>query len=152
VDKHCHKGRELLGTIVELVDLSLLGELLPGLVRSRPSGWPRRAPHLCYVIDALAAWGADVTSLEAARSSVECCPNTRRVSSAGSPCTYNAHSRRVPPTDENAALLRWAAEGCPWDRLWVNPDLGLKTRSQENVAPALAHLVAAAYVIRAELG
>jgi 5-methyltetrahydropteroyltriglutamate--homocysteine methyltransferase len=49
-------------------------------------------------------------------------------------------------------LLRIARDRIPPDRLWVNPDCGLKTRRSEEVRPALANMVAAAQRLRAELG
>ncbi len=45
-----------------------------------------------------------------------------------------------------------AAEGGPAERLWVNPDCGLKTRQWAEVTPALQRMVAAARQLRAELG
>lgn len=50
---------------------------------------------------------------------------------------------------EIAALLRAILGPLPADRVWVNPDCGLKTRAWEEVAHALAHLVVAAQRLRA---
>ena len=54
------------------------------------------------------------------------------------PGVYDIHSPRVPGVDEIVALLRRAAEVVPADRLWVNPDCGLKTRGWSEVEPAVA--------------
>jgi 5-methyltetrahydropteroyltriglutamate--homocysteine methyltransferase len=66
------------------------------------------------------------------------------------PGVYDVHSPRVPSTEEIGALLRQARRLFPADRLWVNPDCGLKTRRWEEVRPALAAMVAAARRLRAE--
>ena len=60
------------------------------------------------------------------------------------PGVYDIHSPRVPSVDELEALLEQAERRIPRDRLWVNPDCGLKTRRWEEVLPALEHLVTAA--------
>jgi 5-methyltetrahydropteroyltriglutamate--homocysteine methyltransferase len=46
-------------------------------------------------------------------------------------------------------LLMAAARVVPRERLWVNPDCGLKTRGWAEVDPALRNLVAAACAARA---
>jgi 5-methyltetrahydropteroyltriglutamate--homocysteine methyltransferase len=58
----------------------------------------------------------------------------------------------VPEVAELEGLLRQAVDAVGPDRVWVNPDCGLKTRGYDEVLPALAHLVTAAGHIRAELG
>jgi 5-methyltetrahydropteroyltriglutamate--homocysteine methyltransferase len=49
-------------------------------------------------------------------------------------------------------LMRKAAKRIPAERLWVNPDCGLKTRQWSEVIPALTHMVAAAKRLRARAG
>jgi 5-methyltetrahydropteroyltriglutamate--homocysteine methyltransferase len=61
---------------------------------------------------------------------------------------YDIHSPRVPSTDEIAESLQEALAAVPAERLWVNPDCGLKTRTRTEVAAALANLVAAAKEVR----
>jgi 5-methyltetrahydropteroyltriglutamate--homocysteine methyltransferase len=61
------------------------------------------------------------------------------------PGVYDIHSPRVPSIEEIETLLALAERHIPRERLWVNPDCGLKTRTWEEVAPALEHLVAAAH-------
>jgi len=48
-------------------------------------------------------------------------------------------------------LLRRAAEVIPLERLWVNPDCGLKTRGWQETEGALRNMVEAARVLRAEM-
>jgi 5-methyltetrahydropteroyltriglutamate--homocysteine methyltransferase len=65
------------------------------------------------------------------------------------PGVYDIHSPRVPSVDEIERLLELAEERVGRERLWVNPDCGLKTRSWNEVRPALANMVAAAQRRRA---
>ncbi|HYU05184.1 MAG TPA: hypothetical protein VEL02_15180, partial [Jatrophihabitantaceae bacterium] len=67
------------------------------------------------------------------------------------PGVWDIHSPRVPSTDEVVGLLHRAVAKLPVERLWVNPDCGLKTRGYDEVVPSLAHVVAAARQVRAEL-
>jgi 5-methyltetrahydropteroyltriglutamate--homocysteine methyltransferase len=112
--------------------------------------------HLCYsefgeVIGAIADLDADVTSIEAARSHMEVLDDLNAVGFANSvgPGVYDIHSPRVPSTDEMATSLRAALEAVPAQRLWVNPDCGLKTRNVDEVTASLTNLVAAAKEVRA---
>ncbi|MDG6106976.1 5-methyltetrahydropteroyltriglutamate--homocysteine S-methyltransferase [Dactylosporangium aurantiacum] len=111
--------------------------------------------HLCYsefgdVITAIDALDADVTSIEAARSRLEILDD---LAAAGhgrgvGPGVWDIHSPRVPSRDEIVAALRRAVAAVPAQRLWVNPDCGLKTRGYPEVEAALRHLVAAAAELR----
>ncbi|MGV0644262.1 5-methyltetrahydropteroyltriglutamate--homocysteine S-methyltransferase [Mycolicibacterium sp. XJ2546] len=111
--------------------------------------------HLCYsefgeVIGAIAALDADVTSIEAARSDMEVLEDLNAAGFANSvgPGVYDIHSPRVPGTEEMATLLREALEAVPAERLWVNPDCGLKTRRTDEVTASLRNMVAAATQVR----
>jgi 5-methyltetrahydropteroyltriglutamate--homocysteine methyltransferase len=57
----------------------------------------------------------------------------------------------VPSVDETSALLRTGLRAIPAERLWVNPDCGLKTRGWPETRAALTNLVAAAHAVRDEL-
>ncbi|TDZ44293.1 5-methyltetrahydropteroyltriglutamate--homocysteine S-methyltransferase [Mycobacteroides franklinii] len=111
--------------------------------------------HLCYsefgeVIGAIADLDADVTSIEAARSHMEVLDDLNAIGFSNSvgPGVYDIHSPRVPSTEEMAASLREALKAVPAQRLWVNPDCGLKTRKVDEVTSSLANLVAAATEVR----
>ncbi len=114
--------------------------------------------HMCYsefndIIEAVAAMDADVVSIETARSKMELLgafANFRYPNEVG-PGVYDIHSPRVPSEDEMVALLRAAARVVDVERLWVNPDCGLKTRRWEEVEPALVAMVRAAKRVRAEI-
>jgi 5-methyltetrahydropteroyltriglutamate--homocysteine methyltransferase len=112
--------------------------------------------HLCYsefgeVIGAIADLDADVTSIEAARSHMEVLDDLNGIGFAGSvgPGVYDIHSPRVPTVDEMATSLRNALNAVPAERLWVNPDCGLKTRKTDEVTESLRNLVQAAQLVRA---
>jgi len=60
------------------------------------------------------------------------------------------HSPNIPLLDNIVGMMRKAAETIPPQRLWVNPDCGLKTRRWEEVTPALVNMVGAAKLLRAE--
>lgn len=114
--------------------------------------------HMCYsefgaIVSAIDGLDADVTSVEAARSRMELVGD---LGAAGyrrgiGPGVYDIHSPRVPPVDEVEAAVRTALTGVDADRLWVNPDCGLKTRGYAEVEPALRNMVQAARRVRDRL-
>ncbi|GAA1991363.1 5-methyltetrahydropteroyltriglutamate--homocysteine S-methyltransferase [Nocardiopsis rhodophaea] len=114
--------------------------------------------HMCYsefgrIVGAIEQLDADVTSVEAARSHMELVDD---LAVAGykrgiGPGVYDIHSPRVPTVDEIEAALRDALRAVDPERLWVNPDCGLKTRGYAEVEPALRNMVEAARRVRADL-
>lgn len=64
------------------------------------------------------------------------------------PGVYDIHTPNLPDVDWMVTLMEKAAERIPAERLWVNPDCGLKTRRWEEVEPALANMVEAARTLR----
>jgi 5-methyltetrahydropteroyltriglutamate--homocysteine methyltransferase len=112
--------------------------------------------HMCYsefneMIEHIARMDADVISIEASRSGMDLLDAFRhfRYPNSVGPGVYDIHSPRVPSTEEIEVLLREAETRIPRERLWVNPDCGLKTRGWAEVVSALEHLVAAARLRRA---
>lgn len=112
--------------------------------------------HMCYcefndIIEAIAALDVDVISFESSRSNMELLRafTDFRFPAAVGPGVWDVHSRRVPSAEEMARQLQAALRVLPPERLWINPDCGLKTRAWEEVVPPLRNLVAAARVIRA---
>ncbi len=111
--------------------------------------------HLCYsefgeVITAIDALDADVTSIEASRSRMEVLDDLAAIGyrRGVGPGVWDIHSPRVPSHDEVVGALRRAVAAVPAERLWVNPDCGLKTRGYPEVEASLQHLVAAAAELR----
>jgi 5-methyltetrahydropteroyltriglutamate--homocysteine methyltransferase len=113
--------------------------------------------HMCYsefndIIEAIAAMDADVITIETSRSDMELLDvfDAFDYPNAIGPGVYDIHTPNIPETDEMVALMRQAMKRIPSQRLWVNPDCGLKTRQWEEVVPALTRMVAAAKLLRVE--
>lgn len=111
--------------------------------------------HMCYaefddIIAAIVRMDADVISIEASRSKMELLEifSQFRYPNDIGPGIYDIHSPRVPSADEMASLIEKALEVIPPERLWINPDCGLKTRHWEEVMPALNNLVIATRRVR----
>ncbi|HEX5400308.1 MAG TPA: 5-methyltetrahydropteroyltriglutamate--homocysteine S-methyltransferase, partial [Verrucomicrobiae bacterium] len=107
--------------------------------------------HMCYcefndIIGSIAALDADVISIEASRSKMELLRafSTFHYPNEIGPGVWDIHSPRVPSADEMLQLIRAAMKVIPPERLWMNPDCGLKTRRWKEVIPALKNLVTAA--------
>ena len=66
------------------------------------------------------------------------------------PGVWDIHSPRVPAVEEMTDLLRRAVAVLPPERLWVNPDCGLKTRGWEETKGSLLNMVEAAKILREE--
>ncbi|MFE6462443.1 5-methyltetrahydropteroyltriglutamate--homocysteine S-methyltransferase [Streptomyces cinereoruber] len=166
---------EAAGTSVIQVDEPALRETLPLRAADRPAylDWATEAfrlatggvrpdtqihTHMCYaefgdVVQAIDDLDADVISLEAARSHMQV---ARELAAHGypreaGPGVWDIHSPRIPSAEEAAALLRTGLEAIPAERLWVNPDCGLKTRGWPETRASLENLVAAARTVREEL-
>jgi 5-methyltetrahydropteroyltriglutamate--homocysteine methyltransferase len=114
--------------------------------------------HMCYsefndVIESIAAMDADVITIETSRSDMELLEAFEAFEYPNEigPGVYDIHSPRVPDTAEMVKLMRKAARRIPAERLWVNPDCGLKTRGWPETEAALANMVAAARQLRREL-
>ncbi|KDD75969.1 cobalamin-independent synthase, partial [Helicosporidium sp. ATCC 50920] len=117
--------------------------------------------HLCYssfedVLGAIEAMDADVLTIENSRSDDAM---VRALARGGyrrdlGPGVYDVHSPVVPEASAMADKLRsfveTGAEACRPDRLWVNPDCGLKTRRWEEVLPSIRNMVRAAKTLRGE--
>lgn len=112
--------------------------------------------HMCYsefndIIAAIADMDADVITIETSRSDMELLDafdNFNYPNEIG-PGVYDIHSPNIPTQEQIVQLMKKAAERVPAERLWVNPDCGLKTRQWSEVLPALANMVAAAKTLRA---
>lgn len=114
--------------------------------------------HMCYsefndILPAIAALDADVITIETSRSDMELLTafgDFKYPNDIG-PGVYDIHSPRVPAAEEIEHLLRKALQVVPKERLWVNPDCGLKTRGWPETIAALKVMVDVTKKLRAEL-
>jgi len=111
--------------------------------------------HMCYsefndIIESIAQMDADVITIETSRSDMELLDvfEAFEYPNEIGPGVYDIHSPNIPSQEEMVSLMKKAAERIPAERLWVNPDCGLKTRRWEEVIPALSNMVAAAKALR----
>lgn len=113
--------------------------------------------HMCYsefndIIAAIAHMDADVITIENSRSDsqlLEVFKEFEYPNEIG-PGVYDIHSPNIPTEEQIVTLIEHAAERIPAERLWVNPDCGLKTRQWAEVIPSLERVVAAAKTLRAK--
>src|SRR5262249_10817424 len=111
--------------------------------------------HMCYsefndIIEAIAHMDADAITIETSRSDMELLEvfETFKYPNQIGPGVYDIHSPNIPTEEHIVGLMQKAAERIPSERLWVNPDCGLKTRQWAEVIPALTNMVAAAKKLR----
>jgi 5-methyltetrahydropteroyltriglutamate--homocysteine methyltransferase len=111
--------------------------------------------HMCYaefndIIEAIGRLDADVLSVEASRSKMVLLGTFEQYQYPGDigPGIYDIHSPNIPSQAEMETLITKAAKVLPIERLWINPDCGLKTRQWEQVIPALRDMVNAARSLR----
>ncbi|PAV24947.1 5-methyltetrahydropteroyltriglutamate--homocysteine S-methyltransferase [Tamilnaduibacter salinus] len=111
--------------------------------------------HMCYsefndIIESIADMDADVITIETSRSDMELLDafDHFQYPNEIGPGVYDIHSPNTPSEDHIVELMAKAAERIPRERLWINPDCGLKTRQWEEVRPALANMVNAAKQLR----
>ena len=115
--------------------------------------------HMCYsdfsdIMEAIEALDADVLSIEAARGGEDILESFARsgYDRAVGPGVYDIHSPRVPSREEFEEAIRKRIKTIGAQRLWINPDCGLKTRDWREVKPALKRMVEAAVAVRTEIG
>ena len=115
--------------------------------------------HMCYsefndIIGSIANMDADVITIETSRSDMELLDafDHFKYPNEIGPGVYDIHSPNIPTQEHMVQLMQKAAERIPAERLWVNPDCGLKTRQWNEVLAALTHMVAAAKTLRASVG
>ncbi|MGA7585142.1 MAG: 5-methyltetrahydropteroyltriglutamate--homocysteine S-methyltransferase [Rouxiella badensis] len=112
--------------------------------------------HMCYcefndIMDSIAALDADVITIETSRSDMDLLESFKEFEYPNEigPGVYDIHSPNVPSVEWIEDLLRKAADRIPAERLWVNPDCGLKTRGWPETRESLANMVKAAQRLRA---
>lgn len=113
--------------------------------------------HMCYseftdIIPAIDDMDADVISFEASRSDLLILDSLKKnnFKTEVGPGVYDIHSPRIPSKEEIKVVLEKILKKFAPEKLWVNPDCGLKTRQDKEVKPSLKNLVDAAKELRNE--
>lgn len=113
--------------------------------------------HMCYsefadIIKDIDDMDADVITFEASRSDLTILDvlKANNFRTEAGPGVYDIHSPRIPSKDEIKAAINKMIGRIPVQKLWINPDCGLKTRGVEETVPSLKNLVAAAREARDE--
>lgn len=114
--------------------------------------------HMCYsefndIIASIADMDADVITIETSRSDMELLDafDDFNYPNEIGPGVYDIHSPNIPTQEHMVQLMKQATKRIPSERLWVNPDCGLKTRQWPEVISALTNMIAAAKTLRAQL-
>ena len=113
--------------------------------------------HMCYseftdIIPAIDQMDADVITFEASRSDLTILDSLQENNfrTEVGPGVYDIHSPRIPSEEEIVAALRKMTQKVKVEKLWVNPDCGLKTRGTKETKPSLCNMVLAAKKLREE--
>lgn len=127
------------------------------LVHSRVKPETQIHTHMCYseftdIISAIDDMDADVITFEASRSNLAILDalQENHFQTQVGPGVYDIHSERIPSVEEIKQVLDLMLEKLPKEKLWVNPDCGLKTRGTAETKPSLEHMVQAAVQLRKE--
>lgn len=127
------------------------------LVHSKVKPETQIHTHMCYsefadIIKEIDDMDADVITFEASRSDLTILDvlKENNFRTEVGPGVYDIHSPRIPSVDEIRNTLRKMLDRIPAEKIWVNPDCGLKTRSDTETVPSLENLVHAAKEIRNE--
>jgi 5-methyltetrahydropteroyltriglutamate--homocysteine methyltransferase len=114
--------------------------------------------HMCYsefndIMASIADMDADVITIETSRSDMELLAAFDHYNYPNDigPGVYDIHSPHIPSEQHMVDLIKKAAQRIPAQRLWVNPDCGLKTRQWPEVISALTHMVSAARRLREDV-
>ena len=114
--------------------------------------------HMCYsefndIISAIDDMDADVISFEASRSNLEILDELKEKNfkTEVGPGVYDIHSPRIPTVEEIEQALHRILAKVKKEKVWVNPDCGLKTRGEKETKASLKNLTQAAQNIREEL-
>ncbi|AOA58504.1 5-methyltetrahydropteroyltriglutamate--homocysteine S-methyltransferase [Acinetobacter larvae] len=114
--------------------------------------------HMCYsdfkdCLAQISAMDADVITIETSRSGLQLLDvfQQHAYPNAVGPGVYDIHSPRTPNAAHMRQVIDKALQSIPAERLWINPDCGLKTRNWEETRAALTELVHMAKQLRAEL-
>ncbi|WP_251854493.1 5-methyltetrahydropteroyltriglutamate--homocysteine S-methyltransferase [Enterococcus italicus] len=113
--------------------------------------------HMCYseftdILSAIDQMDADVISFEASRSNLAILDELvrRHFKTAVGPGVYDIHSPRIPSVEELTTTIHEIIQKVPREKIWINPDCGLKTRGIVETKASLANMTKAVAAIREE--
>lgn len=128
------------------------------LVHSKVKPTTQIHTHMCYseftdIIEAIDAMDADVISFEASRSNLTILDElqAKQFQTQVGPGVYDIHSPRIPSVAEIKETITKILSKVPKEKVWINPDCGLKTRGEKETKASLQHLTQAALLVREEL-
>ncbi|EOT40515.1 5-methyltetrahydropteroyltriglutamate--homocysteine S-methyltransferase [Enterococcus columbae] len=128
------------------------------LVHSKVKPTTQIHTHMCYseftdIIEAIDAMDADVISFEASRSNLTILDElqAKHFQTQVGPGVYDIHSPRIPSVAEITETITKILSKVPKEKVWINPDCGLKTRGEKETKASLQHLTQAARLVREEL-
>lgn len=114
--------------------------------------------HMCYseftdIIPAIDQMDADVISFEASRSNLEILDElqAQHFQTEVGPGVYDIHSPRVPSVEEITQTIHAILSKVPKEKVWINPDCGLKTRGEKETKESLTNMTSAAIAVRKEV-
>lgn len=128
------------------------------LVHSKVAADTQIHTHMCYseftdIIPAIDQMDADVISFEASRSNLEILDElqAQNFQTQVGPGVYDIHSPRIPTVAEIEKTIHAILSKVPQEKVWINPDCGLKTRGIPETKASLVNLVTATKNIRKEV-
>lgn len=127
------------------------------LTHSRTKAETQIHTHMCYseftdIISAIDDMDADVITFEASRSDLQILDSLREnnFETEAGPGVYDIHSPRVPSVEEIVNVIHIMLTKINKDKLWINPDCGLKTRAVPETNASLKNMVKATKQIRSK--
>ncbi|CAH0415775.1 5-methyltetrahydropteroyltriglutamate--homocysteine S-methyltransferase [Periweissella fabaria] len=128
------------------------------LVHSKVEPTTQIHTHMCYsefndIVKAIDDLDADVISFEASRSDLSLIEDLKanNFETEVGPGIYDIHSPRIPSKDELVGIIDKILAKLPTEKVWINPDCGLKTRGDKEATESLENLVAATFEVRERL-
>lgn len=128
------------------------------LVHSKVQATTQIHTHMCYseftdIIPAIDQMDADVISFEASRSNLAILDELKQQNfrTAVGPGVYDIHSPRVPSVAEIKQTISKILAKVPLEKVWINPDCGLKTRGIPETTASLTNMTEAVKQVREEL-
>ncbi|WP_155111211.1 5-methyltetrahydropteroyltriglutamate--homocysteine S-methyltransferase [Metabacillus mangrovi] len=114
--------------------------------------------HMCYsefseMLPVISEMDADVLSIEASKGGGELIRTFKdfQYDKSIGLGVYDIHSPRIPSVKEMEAVIRHCLEVLPAERFWINPDCGLKTRSEAEAVKSMENMAKAARIVRESL-